>query len=182
MANDRPIQLRHEWLFKDHVNIKKCPGLQIHNKINISFDFNSRKWTNEPDYVIVKKHNTTCSSVIGYKNFDDPMDPNTNGPFLYLDENCILDRDTGKASGTILHEFIHAWGFYHEHNRPDRNKYIKVYKESIKDSLSLYYEIKSGTLTFGLPYDYGSIMHYHPWGDTFEQYRIKSKVIIKPFF
>ena len=164
------------------MSIKKCPGLQIYNEINISSEFNSRKWTNEPDYVILKKHKTTSSSVVGYKNFNDPMDPNTNGPFLYLADSGILNQDNGKASGTILHEFIHAWGFYHEHNRPDRNKYVKVYEESIKDEKSLFYEIKVGTLTFGLPYDYGSIMHYHPWGDTFEQYNIKSTVKITTFF
>ena len=135
---------------------------------NITFDFDSRKWTNEPDYVNIKKsEDGICSSKIG-------NDPDHKGQNLYLAPYCILNKQE-KASGLILHEFIHAWGFYHEHNRPDRNKHIKVYKESIKDSL--YYEIKAGTLTFGLPYDYGSIMHYHPWGDTFEQFRIKSKVI-----
>ena len=28
--------------------------------------------------------------------------------------------------GSIIHEFIHAFGFYHEHVRDDRDDYIKL--------------------------------------------------------
>ncbi|CAN8017651.1 unnamed protein product [Ixodes persulcatus] len=33
--------------------------------------------------------------------------------------------------GTILHEFLHALGFEHEHARIDRDNYIKVYRNNI---------------------------------------------------
>ena len=47
-----------------------------------------------------------------------------NDPFqiLYLSTGCL-----GKFGGNrVAHELMHALGFYHEHTRPDRNKYIQV--------------------------------------------------------
>ena len=32
----------------------------------------------------------------------------------------------GQSMGTIKHEFLHAMGFHHEHNRPDRAQFLDV--------------------------------------------------------
>ena len=63
-------------------------------------------------------------------------------------------------AGTIAHEFIHALGFHHEQNRPDREKYVKINFNNIKPGNEYNFYPKRSTTTFGVPYDGKSIMHY----------------------
>lgn len=66
----------------------------------------------------------------------------------------------GGAKATFIHEMMHALGVIHEHQRPDRDKYIKFNPQNLIDPvLAGDYAIQQGYRTF-TEYDYSSIMHY----------------------
>ena len=61
----------------------------------------------------------------------------------------------------MIHEIGHAAGLYHEHQRPDRDNFIVVHPENILSGYASAFSIISSNYSFyGLPYNYGSIMHY----------------------
>ncbi|CAH1786092.1 unnamed protein product [Owenia fusiformis] len=60
--------------------------------------------------------------------------------------------------GTIVHELVHALGFWHEHNRSDRDEYIKLHSENIKEGKEVNFQ-KEDSIDL-VPFDYGSIMMY----------------------
>ncbi|EYC36909.1 hypothetical protein Y032_0844g2648 [Ancylostoma ceylanicum] len=74
---------------------------------------------------------------------------------LSLGEGC-------ESIGTAAHELGHALGFFHTMSRHDRNDYITVATQNVKpdwlDQFTL--ETTSTNDNYGMPYDYGSIMHY----------------------
>ena len=37
-----------------------------------------------------------------------------------------------KNRGHVTHELMHALGFFHEHTRPDRDKFVKILWDNIK--------------------------------------------------
>lgn len=41
--------------------------------------------------------------------------------------------------GTVLHEFLHALGIYHEQSRYDRDNYLYVALENVQAGMNLYY-------------------------------------------
>ena len=61
---------------------------------------------------------------------------------------------------TVVHEFIHAFGFAHEQQRPDRDDYVKVIWQNIPESLWSQFKVLEGSHTYGVPYDGKSVMHY----------------------
>ena len=112
-----------------------------------------RKRKDDHDYVSVKKSDKGCSSLVGKGRGKQD---------IWLADWCVLDN--GKPYGSILHEFIHAWGFTHEQNRPDRKNYVQVLKENINTTNWHNFIMKTDYKTFSVPYDYGSIMHYSSSG------------------
>ncbi|GFY52673.1 metalloendopeptidase [Trichonephila inaurata madagascariensis] len=60
-----------------------------------------------------------------------------------------------------MHEMSHTIGIIHEHNRPDRDQYIRVLPKNIPaDWLSQYSKASSDDIRLLGKYDYYSVMHY----------------------
>ena len=68
----------------------------------------------------------------------------------------------------VMHEIGHAIGFYHEHSRPDRNKYVKIIYRNIDPKFWNDYRLlnQSEVDSLGVGYDYNSIMHYDRYRST----------------
>lgn len=64
--------------------------------------------------------------------------------------------------GIVMHEMIHALGFDHEHDRPDRDDYVNIFWQNILPGLEFAFAKDSPKYftTFDVPYNYRSIMHY----------------------
>ncbi|XP_054617077.1 low choriolytic enzyme-like isoform X2 [Dunckerocampus dactyliophorus] len=61
--------------------------------------------------------------------------------------------------GIILHEMMHALGFYHEHTRSDRDNYVRIEWENVQ-KLHRHNFQKQDTNNLNIPYDYTSLLHY----------------------
>ncbi|XP_057311521.1 zinc metalloproteinase nas-14-like [Hydractinia symbiolongicarpus] len=110
---------------------------------------NDNEWrprTTEAEYVLFT-NSTGCSSYVGKAVAPQPQP-------IHLADGCVLNND-----GTVLHEMMHAMGFYHEHQRSDRDSYIIINKENIQKGAVGNFD-KVETQSFNAPYDYGSVMHY----------------------
>ena len=71
---------------------------------------------------------------------------------VYLDTSCQV--------GNVIHELGHIIGFRHEHNRIDRDIYVKI-KPNIAVNQRQYKKYYDGqTGYYDVPYDLSSIMHY----------------------
>lgn len=71
---------------------------------------------------------------------------------LNLGRNCWTDS-------VIYHEFGHALGLWHEHQRPDRDAYIILDLEPVPENARGNYSVVNLRDPLG-PYDFLSIMHY----------------------
>lgn len=79
---------------------------------------------------------------------------------LYIARGCL-------SLGTIIHELGHTIGWIHEQARPDRDRYIRVDWSRVPRGYIEQYEKQSSDFinTYGVPYDYTSIMHYPSSGE-----------------
>ncbi|XP_077432259.1 meprin A subunit beta-like isoform X2 [Vanacampus margaritifer] len=60
----------------------------------------------------------------------------------------------------VEHEFLHAFGFYHEQSREDRDDYVTVVLENVLQGREHNFLKAEGSTAQGVPYDYMSVMHY----------------------
>ncbi|KAH7731762.1 CBN-NAS-7 protein [Aphelenchoides avenae] len=115
---------------------------QYHDKSCIRFVPRS---PGEGDYLFIGKVDG-CFSEVG----------RTSGvQVLSLDNGCM-------EYPTIIHEMMHVVGFYHEHERWDRDEFIDIIWQNIdRGALDQFGKVDlSKTSYYGQPYDYKSILHY----------------------
>ncbi|XP_070501111.1 hatching enzyme 1.2-like [Chironomus tepperi] len=102
----------------------------------------------ESDYIFIQSGDG-CSSHLGKIGSRQVVNLDSNG--------CMSRR-------TIIHELVHALGFDHMQSRYDRDRYIDVLYQNIKESEYSQFELVDPKKfnDFNTPYDYYSIMHYGP--------------------
>uniref|UniRef100_A0A1I7YYG4 Metalloendopeptidase n=1 Tax=Steinernema glaseri TaxID=37863 RepID=A0A1I7YYG4_9BILA len=68
--------------------------------------------------------------------------------------------------GIIAHEIAHALGFYHEQSRYDRDQFLDLNLRNVERPMVANFRKESPATNdnYGLPYDYGSDMHYSDEG------------------
>ncbi|KAK5965277.1 Metalloendopeptidase [Trichostrongylus colubriformis] len=110
----------------------------------------------------------TCIKWVPKTNND------VNYVYIFPDRGCysMVGKIGGKQSlslgagciqkGIIIHELMHAVGFFHEQSRTDRDDYITILWNNIQPGMQGQFEkYGQGTIqTLGANYDYSSIMHY----------------------
>ncbi|XP_069006075.1 meprin A subunit beta [Embiotoca jacksoni] len=103
-------------------------------------------WKGEENYISVFK-GSGCYSSVGNRRVGKQR--------LSIGKNC--DR-----LGTVVHEFLHALGFWHEQSRADRDDYVNIIWDHIEPGKEHNFKPYDDTVSsaLGLPYDYGSLMHY----------------------
>ncbi|XP_071542855.1 astacin-like metalloprotease toxin 2 isoform X4 [Panulirus ornatus] len=108
--------------------------------------------TSQPDYVKIIYDGPRCYSHIGRVG---------GAQVMSLGAFCVLWWDRGP----IYHELLHALGFFHEHNRPDRDKFVEIKWNNIAEGEVENFIKRSRSIVdlTDLPYDINSVMHYSPF-------------------
>lgn len=97
------------------------------------------------EFKLKDRDDDSCSSRVGKKQ-------GNGGQTIKLDPAC--------GETTIMHELLHAAGFWHEQSRPDRDQYVEILWDNI-DHAKSNFKAKSGNEAIELGnYNYRSIMHY----------------------
>ncbi|XP_023293397.2 seminal metalloprotease 1 [Lucilia cuprina] len=105
----------------------------------------------QPHYVAITSDSGGCYTAVGYLAKVQQM----NLEVYPLNEGCF-------RTGTILHEFMHALGFYHQQSDPQRDDYIEILYENVIPGKEFNFEKYQSTFVtdFDMGYDYESCLHY----------------------
>eukprot|EP00794_Sanderia_malayensis_P015380 gene15380-biopygen12805 len=123
----------------------------------------------------IKLDPNTLEIVEGQNTFDAVKSDTqkwTNGKVPYIfDSNFGGEQDISigqgcEYKGIVMHEMMHASGFWHEQSRLDRDNYIRVFWDNVSGGRNNYNfrKYSHGQADYyGEGYDYDSIMHYGNW-------------------
>jgi len=123
----------------------------------------------DKNYVRFIKEKNVCSSPVGRQR-----KPVGGVQYIKLSPGCV------GSHGIIVHEIMHAIGFYHEQSRTDRDEYVDIIWQNIPEDKKFNFK-KYGVEhidDLGIKYDYYSIMHYSEI--AFSKNKKPTMVTLKP--
>lgn len=102
----------------------------------------------DANYLFITGNVSGCWSSVGMKG-EGGQQLNVNSP------KCV-------KKGVVMHEFLHAAGFFHQQSAANRDDYVKIIWENISEGHeSNFFKYDESEVTdYGIAYDYESIMHY----------------------
>lgn len=98
-------------------------------------------------WIDIKQDYSGCWSSVGMK---------------YDGQIVNLGSEKCRQHGVVIHELMHAIGFYHQHSAADRDDFIKINWENIRKSRTHNFKKydESVVTNYNVTYDYESVMHY----------------------
>lgn len=104
--------------------------------------------SNDRDYISIENSATGCWSSVG--RIGGKQTVNLQSPA------CTT------LIGTVLHEFMHAAGFFHEQSRDERDNFVTILFQNVRRGYEDNFKKnpKGTSSGLGIGYDYGSVMHY----------------------
>ncbi|GMR50677.1 hypothetical protein PMAYCL1PPCAC_20872, partial [Pristionchus mayeri] len=145
--------------------IKKWPGARIPYALSAKYNDRERAVLARSFSEYQKR---TCVKFVPRTALDND--------YLYIGKIDGCYSDVGKAGGrqelslddgclqydTAIHELMHSVGFYHEHERWDRDEHITILWHNIdRDAYDQFGKVDlSESSYYGQAYDYHSVMHY----------------------
>ncbi|XP_054082992.1 seminal metalloprotease 1-like isoform X2 [Zeugodacus cucurbitae] len=139
---------------KEQVLLIKCAMKYIQDVSCIRF---IKAADNQPYFLNITGTQRGCHSKVGFtgrvQRFNLKPYPLEKGCFRF---------------GSIVHEMMHALGFYHMQNTYNRDEYVYIAKENIKEGHFHNFKRydKKHIEDFESEYDYASIMHYKKYAFT----------------
>jgi len=104
------------------------------------------KRTNQRDYIKII-NGEGCYSYVGRTGGEQVLSLKKNG--------CVW-------TSTVIHEFLHAAGFWHEQSRADRDNYVIIHMNNVQSGKEHNFNKHSLSYTQLIgAYDYYSVMHYN---------------------
>ncbi|XP_013112260.2 low choriolytic enzyme [Stomoxys calcitrans] len=101
----------------------------------------------DKNWIVFKGNYSGCWSSVGRRQGGQVLNLNT--------PKCV-------THGVVVHEILHALGFYHQQSATERDDYVKINWENIIPGHAHNFNKYARThiSSFGVEYDYLSVMHY----------------------
>ncbi|XP_064535357.1 seminal metalloprotease 1 [Drosophila montana] len=108
---------------------------------------------NDVAFLSITADSGGCYTAVGYQGKPQQM----NLEIYPIGEGCF-------RPGTVLHELMHALGFYHQQSSALRDDFIEVVEENIVPGKEFNFKKYSANVVtdFDMGYDYNSCLHYRP--------------------